>query len=177
MKLLLFAFISLPFMFATEWETFQSDEGNFQVEMPDLPAIETQVLSSKIGELFMHMYIHEGVEGVDENLIYMVNYTDYPEKVINSNMEEVALDNYFRGSIDGAVSNMEGTLVEEKKITVLGYQGREVVVNYLNGVAVVRMQTFLVNNRMYALQVITLAENDNNASQKRFFNSFELLQK
>ena len=33
----------------------------------------------------------------------------------------------------------------------------------------------LIKNRVYALQTIALTENDKNAAQNRFFNSFELL--
>ena len=70
---------------------------------------------------------------------------------------------------------MDGELKSEKEIEVLGNTGREVVIGYLSGEAIMRMQIIVVDNRMFTLQTIALAVNDDNEAQKRFFNSFELV--
>jgi hypothetical protein len=173
----IFVITILSFSFTTinDWEIFQYEKGNFRIEMPDLPTVSTQLLSSKIGELEMHLFMHEGEAGIDENILYMINYTDYPKNILNSTMEKAALDKFLRSSINGAVNNMDGELKSEKEIEVLGNTGREVVIGYLSGEAIMRMQIIVVDNRMFTLQTIALAVNDDNEAQKRFFNSFELV--
>ena len=173
----IFVITILSFSFTTinDWEIFQYEKGNFRIEMPDLPTVSTQLLSSKIGELEMHLFMHEGEAGIDENILYMINYTDYPKNILNSTMEKASLDKFLRSSINGAVNNMDGELKSEKEIEVLGNTGREVVIGYLSGEAIMRMQIIVVDNRMFTLQTIALAVNDDNEAQKRFFNSFELV--
>lgn len=174
--IIIISILSFAFTTVNDWETFEYDKGNFRIEMPNLPTVSTQLLSSKIGDLEMHLFMHEGEAGIDDNILYMLNYTDYPTDIINSEMDETALEKFFTGSVNGAVNNMEGELKSEKKIEILGNVGREIIINYLNGEAIMRMQIILVGNRMFTLQTIALAANDDNEAQKRFFNSFELIE-
>jgi hypothetical protein len=168
--------LSFAFTTVNNWEIFQYEKGNFRIEMPDLPTVSTQLLSSKIGDLEMHIFMHEGEAGIDDNILYMLNYTDYPETVVNADdMDEAAMKEFFTNSINGAVNNMDGELKAKKEIEVLGKPGREVTISYLNGDAIMRMQIILVKNRMYTLQTVSLAANDDNEAQKRFFNSLEFI--
>lgn len=162
----------------SDWEIFRFERGLFQIEMPELPAFSSQRLSTDLGELNMSIFMHEGEEGVDDNILYMISFTDYPTDKVNANkMDELALDEYYKGSVQTSVNNMNGKLLDEKTIDLFGHEGREIKVDYLDGQAIMRMQILLVENRMYAIQTIALAANDNNDDQKRFFNSFELLSK
>ncbi len=176
LTIVVIAIASLAFTVVTDWEIFQSEAGKFQIEMPDLPAVTAQLLTSDLGELEMNVFMHEGEEGIDENILYMVSYTDYPKDKINTTeMDKAALDVYYKGAVNGSVNNLDGKLVTEKTITIFGHEAREVKVDYMNGQAIMKMQILLIENRMYALQVIALAENEGNEAQNRFFNSFELL--
>ena len=159
-----------------DWELFRFDRGLFQIEMPDLPAFSSQELSTDIGNLTMSVFMHEGEEGVDENLFYMISFTDYPvDKVNAESMSKAALDEHYKNSLQSTVNNMDGVLIEEKEIELFGHEGRDIKISYFEGQMIMRMQTLLVKNRMYALQTVASADNDNNDSQRRFFNSFELL--
>lgn len=159
-----------------DWELFRFERGLFQIEMPELPAFSSQKLTTEIGELNMNIFMHEGEEGIDDNILYMISFTDYPADKINSEeMDETTLDEYYKGSVQGSVNNMNGKLLDEKNIELFGHEAREITIDYLEGQAIMRMQILLVKNRMYALQAIALTDNDKNEDQKRFFNSFELL--
>ena len=159
-----------------DWELFRFDRGLFQIEMPDLPAFSSQELSTNIGNLTMSVFMHEGEEGVDENLFYMISFTVYPADKVNAeSMSKAALDEHYKNSLQSTVNNMDGVLIEEKEIELFGHEGRDIKISYFEGQMIMRMQTLLVKNRMYALQTVASAGNDNNDSQRRFFNSFELL--
>ena len=170
------ASIAATTTYENDWQQFRFERGLFQIEMPELPAFSSQQLVTDVGELKMSIFMHEGEEGIDDNILYMISFTDYPADKVNTvEMDEAALDEYYKDSIQGSVNNMNGKLLDEKTIDLFGYKGREIIVDYLEGQAIMRMQILLVKNRMYAIQTIALAENDENDDQKRFFNSFELL--
>ena len=106
----------------------------------------------------------------------MITYIDYPEDQINSEtMDKAALVKFYNGSAEGSASSMNGRVTEETEVEVLGHEARNYTIDYLEGEAIMRMQIILIKNRVYALQTVALTENDKNADQNRFFNSFELL--
>lgn len=174
--ILLLAIFSLSFSVLNDWEIFQSEKGNFQIEMPELPAVSSQVLQTSLGDIKMNVFMHEGEADIDDNILYMLSYTDYPtEKVNAENMDKESLNKYYEDAVKGSVNNLDGVLKSEETIDIFGHEGRSITVNYMESKAIMKMQILLVKNRMYAIQVIALAENDNNESQNRFFNSFELI--
>ncbi|NJN78340.1 MAG: hypothetical protein HC803_08460 [Saprospiraceae bacterium] len=176
LPILLLVFTSFAFTTINDWEIFQSEAGKFQIEMPQLPAYVSKVLDTKNGELTMNAFMHEGEAEVDDNILYMISYIDYPEDQVNAeNMDKETLVKFYEGSAKGAASSMDGKITAEAEVEVFGYEGRNFRIDYLDGQAIMRMQVILVKNRIYALQTVALPDNDENAAQNRFFNSFELL--
>jgi hypothetical protein len=172
----LLTFTLLAFTTAPNWEIFQSEDGRFQIEMPELPAYTSKLLDTKDGTLELHAYMHESDSTIDDNIFYMISYIDYPEDQINSEaMDKETLVKFYNGSAEGAASSMNGRVTEETEVEVFGYEARNYTIDYLEGEAIMRMQVVLIKNRVYALQTIALTKNDKNAAQNRFFNSFELI--
>lgn len=68
---------------------------------------------------------------------------------------------------------MNGKLISETNISLDKYQGREIKIDFKNGLAIIKARFYLVNNTVYIIQTITKTENDNNKSM----NSFELKNK
>ena len=133
-----------------DWELFRFDRGLFQIEMPELPAFSSQRLTTDLGELNMSIFMHEGEKGVDDNILYMISFTDYPVDKINAaEMDETTLDEYYKGSVQTSVNNMQGKLLDEKTIDLFGHEGREIKVDYLDGQAIMRMQILLVKKHKY----------------------------
>jgi hypothetical protein len=176
LTIILLAFTLFAFTTVADWEIFQSEAGKFQIEMPELPAYTSQLLDTKGGALELHAYMHEGDSDVDDNILYMITYIDYLEDQINSEtMDKAALVKFYNSSAAGAASSMNGRVTEETEVEVLGHEARNYTIDYLEGEAIMRMQIVLIKNRVYALQTIALTQNDKNAAQNRFFNSFELV--
>jgi hypothetical protein len=169
---LTFLFISFGFTTASQWEIYEV--ADFKAKFPSKPTYETQVVNSAVGNLTMHIHMYDASNtGTDDNLVYGIISTEYPDSTIDSNDSEL-MSNMFRSAIDGAVSNVKGKLLSEKNISIGKYPGREIKVDYGDGVAFIRMRLYLVKNKMYILQTITLTEKDNNASINEFLNSFQL---
>jgi hypothetical protein len=86
------------------------------------------------------------------------------------------LPEFFRTSIDGAVKNVNGKLISEKVVALDGFPGREVKIDYGNGMAIIFLRMFLVNNKGYFVQTISQTGKEGNESAARFHKSFKLKQ-
>ena len=94
-----------------KWFVLESEQYGYKIEFPRKPSESPQVVNSAIGELKMNIFIYDASEtGKDDNLVYMVSYTEYPDTLINSENTEILAD-FFRNSIDGAVTNVHGKLL------------------------------------------------------------------
>ena len=155
-----------------DWQLFESTD--FQAFYPNLPSSQVKTVNSAVGELKMNIFMYDASNNEkDENLVYGIITTEYPDSIINSSNTEV-LQNFFRNSIDGAVNNVNGKLISESTIDIDGFPGREIKVNFRDGLAVIKMRMYLVNNKIFTLQTITKTENDLNKSIDKFMNSFKL---
>ena len=122
----------------------------------------------------IHMY-DASSSPKEDNLIYGCIETEYPDSLIQASKDESYISGLFRGGIDGAVNNVQGKLLSESIISIQGYPGREIKVDFKDGLAIIRMRFYMVKNKMYILQTITLTGKDPNPSINQFFNSFRLL--
>jgi len=154
-----------------DWYLFDSKE--FSIEFPKKPTASTQNVNSAIGELKMDMFMYDASNGGDDNVLYGLVTSVYPDSLVNSDKTEI-LSTFFRNSIDGAVKNVQGKLLTEKTIEINGFPGREIKVDYQNGLAIIKMRMYLVHNKMIFLQTITETAKDDNASALKFHNSFKL---
>ena len=157
------------------WYLLESEPLGYKIEFPKEPTENPQVVNSEIGELKMNIFMLDASKSrKDDNLVYMVNYTEYPDTLISSEKIDI-LDNFFRNSIDGAVRNVHGKLLSEKIIKINEYPGREIKIDFKDGMAVIRIRLYLVKNKLYMLQTITETKKDFNKSINRFMDSFELI--
>jgi hypothetical protein len=167
--LALFSFVKVE-----NWFLFTSDQFACQVEFPKEPKAQTQIINTELGELEMNLFIYDASNSEkDDNLVYLLSITEYPDTLINSKQTEIQ-DTFFRASIDGAVNNVGGELLSEKEITIDKYPGREIKIDFQNGRAIIIMRLYLVESKIYMLQTITETEKASNSSISRFMDSFEL---
>ncbi len=179
MKLLLAigvsALFSFGFLESPKWNKYISEEYGYRIEFPESPTEEQRTLVSEIGDLEMAMVIFDASETKsDENLIYIVNCTEYPDSTISSS-DPTFLEEFYRGSIDGAVESVHGKKISETKFKLDGYSGRKVRIDFQDGYAVITMKLLLADNKLYMLQTITETSKDFNKSISKFMDSFELL--
>jgi len=165
----------MSFVKPEKWFWLVSEEYGYKIEFPVEPEERPKVVNSEIGELKLNVFLYDAsLRGNDDNLVYMVNYIEYPEDEIHSDNTEILTD-LFRNSVEGAVINVNGELLSEKEIQLGQYPGRELRIDYKNGMAIIRMRMYLVENKMYMIQTITETNKEANNSITRFMDSFELI--
>ncbi len=157
----------------SDWIVIKPENGNCSILMPSQPTAQEKIINSEIGELEMKLFLLQPANGTDENKLYSLNFADYPAGTIHSDSTNLLKD-FFDNSRDKSVENVKGKLLSETIIKINGYPGRESRIDFKNGLAIIKQRTYLLKNRIYILQVITLTENSFNVSINKFLDSFKL---
>jgi len=150
----------------TPAKVFVSETGRFSAALPEDPIEDVQTLPTSAGDLEVHFFTLE-----KENAIYMVVYSDYPAEVVAQSSPTVMLD----GARDGAVSNVQGTLLNEEEITINDYPGRALKVRASDGQATVHSRVYLVDNRLYQVMVVIPGSADLPTEAEDFLDSFKVM--
>lgn len=159
---------------AQEWEVFQSYEGKFSILAPGEFVKKENPIKTDIGELKYVTYLLQDANKEADNLVYMISYCDYPNYTVHSDSTEFA-DEFFQTTIETAVESVKGTLSYSSKISLEDYPGRLWRVEYNEGQALIKTKAYLIENRYYSIQVITLKEKGFNLQIDKFLDSFSLL--
>ncbi|MEY8870044.1 hypothetical protein [Meridianimaribacter flavus] len=155
---------------AQDWQKYKSEDLAFIAYFPETPKRTVQQVETAVGTLDMHMVMCTPQQ--DDNVVYSTIKSDYPEEQFidaDDKYNTTVLD----GAVKGAVSNVNGSLIFDKKITFNGYPGRDVKIEIQGGFIYIRV--VLVTNSMYISQVICTPENDNNSKIERFLDGFEII--
>lgn len=152
---------------STPWTTFTIPDGKASALMPGRPRLQTQPMNVP-GAGFITLRLHL-LEAPGKDVGFALGYCDYPLHMMRGANIEMMLD----GARDGAVRNVNGTLVSENQINVQGNSGREIHATIPQGD--LRARFFIVGNRMYMLMAIEgRGESIPEADRTRFFDSFQL---
>lgn len=157
-----------------DWVDFKSH--GFSASFPKKPEADSQLINSPVGNLRFNSFMYDASEdSTDENLVYGAMTTVYPDALAKQIQDTPFIRGIFDGAVKGGINSVNGKLISQKDIQFQGYPGREVKIDFQNGLAVIRMRMYMVKNWMYTLQTITLTEKDENKSIYRFMNSFKLV--
>ena len=163
--------ISATTVFAQEWITYDSEEFNFSVNLPSEPQTMSQEVPTEVGDLTMNMFMVDASADVtSKNMVYMVIHTDYPKN--EDRPEESKVQNMLDGSVNGAVSNVNGKLIYAKNVELNGFPGREVKIEVTG--AFMYMNMYVKDSSLYAAQVVCMADKDENEDIGKFLGSLKL---
>ena len=158
------------------WEITVVKEGNFQVKFPVTPVIRVESSETVMGTIEHTTYLAEPEIGSDNNLSYAASFMAYPLNLINSRLiSKEQVDQFLRYTIDGMARSIGAKLVAEKDIAYGLFPGKEVSMDYQNGMADIKCRVYLVDNVLYTLKVTSPSKSDVNKSREYFLNSFKLI--
>lgn len=174
MKLLMtsiFLFVFTSTIIAQSWEDYKSEELAFIAEFPGTPQKTVQQLQTAVGELDMHM-VSYSTSNTNDNAFYGIIRSDYPKEEF-SDMSEEKIKSILDGAVNGAVSNVNGTLESDENVTLNGYPGRKIKIK-ASGMEMF-MNAYLVDNVMYIAQVIGMEGSVNTKNLNKFLEAFDII--
>jgi hypothetical protein len=145
---------------ATSWVVVAPEGGGFSVEMPGQPTFQTQVAQTALGPLELHLATLVDGEGA-----YFASWSDYPAGSITDPAASLI------GARDGAVTNINGTLVTDAPIERAGLPGHSLTATVAGGTY--QAEILLQGDRMFQMGVAS-SDNATGFDPERFFASFKL---
>ena len=155
------------------WEELKSIDGNFRILVPGKMEEKIDSIETDIGKLAYYTYYFQD-DTKAENLFYMLSYCDYPAYSVHSDSTEI-LPDFFEATLESAVGSVDGELLYSDDLNYLHFPGKVWRIDYLEGRAVIKTRAYLIGNRYYSMQIITLKERSLNSASEKFLGSFRLL--
>lgn len=174
------SFVSI--LFISNWSSVIAQNGNmvhyetkdYIISFPGKPKKMTQNMSTSGGQLLLNIAVYEpNALASDDNKVYIVMETDYPETLVHSDKTEI-LDKFFRDAIDGMVKKLNYKLIKETEGQIGKYPSRTIEIDYKDGLAIMKMKLILFKNKGIIIQTVTETKKYSNSSSDKFFDSFEL---
>jgi hypothetical protein len=142
-----------------EWQPFCSAMGQFAIDMPGTPKINSEIFST---QTIAHTYR----SSLKNKETYLLQYFDLDFRRSNNNIK-ITLNN----AVDFFVVGANAKLLQVRDISLGGYPGKEFEFQPLSSTESVGVgQVFLVETRVYGL-VATTPEPEN---AQKFLDSFRL---
>ncbi|MFZ0394833.1 MAG: hypothetical protein WCF17_10495 [Terracidiphilus sp.] len=149
------------FAAAQEWHTYSYPADGFSINAPAQPIASMQDVSGKDGTVEMHNYLLD----MGTAALYASMSADAMQP--NSDPEEA-----LKGAEQGAVNNLHGRLLSEKRIALGSYPGVEMEADSESAHFTARI--YIVRSRLY-LTLVVSAPGRPYPDAARFLDSFRLL--
>jgi 4-amino-4-deoxy-L-arabinose transferase-like glycosyltransferase len=150
------------------WQAFESEAGNFTVQIP--PDREFTETTQKVDIASVHIYDSFSEEGGS----YTIFYLDLPAELTT---DPNASQGLVESTRDGWLNIIQGTLMEERTISLGEHPGGEAIVEAsINDLPVkFKIRYYLVQNRYYQITVGIPKDRAFPAEMDAFLQSFALL--
>jgi len=159
----------------SDWITFESKDGSFTMAAPEEPEYLTKEITTSIGAMDVHSYmIAPNYEAENPNLMYLIEYYDYPEGTFPE--DSLDLKQFFYDQTAEATSyEIGGKLSYSSKSEVDGIDGMLYRCQYKDGTYVMKSRMFFVGDRFYHIKVYTEKAASLNDEMDWYLDSFKLL--
>ncbi len=156
-----------------EWKSYRNIDGMFKVLTRGAFQEKTIKAQTSIGEITTKTFIYQPTEQ-EENLVYMITYYDFPKHAVHSDSTELLKD-FFKTTIEQSAESVKGTVIYTNELEHQGYRAWQWRVNYAEGKVAIKTRAFLINNRFYSVQTVSLTDAPSNNTADFFMNSFKIL--
>jgi hypothetical protein len=157
------------------WKEQVQLEGKFRINAPGQLVEKVSKMKTTIGETAYHAFVFKPTEKNPENVFYIVNYVDYPQGTFHSDSTELIAE-FFKITIENSVTGVKGKLLYESDVQLGAHKGKIWRVGYNQGNVFIKSKCFLVGNRFYMIQTMTMKDKSMNLSADQFIDSFQVLE-
>ena len=157
-----------------KWKDVSPPNCSCTVQMPGEPTESKQTFDTEIGKVDAYMYILSADGG---KVAYLLGFNDYDKaKVKGANKQKM-----LEGAKNGAVTNVGGKLIGEKKVEVAGYPGLEIEVEVPakgpQPASKVFARIVIANNRLFQTLVVMPTATVKGLDVRKFLDSLKITYK
>lgn len=143
---------------------FKSPDNSFMVMLPKDVKEEKQAVNTQLGPI---EYVSYSAKAKHQE--FTIAYSDYPDSFVTATDPKVLLD----GSRDGAVRNIQGTLLSETIIDMNGRPGRELRIEGPQKI-ILKSRIYLVGKRLYQIMAVSQPDHSFDKKIDEVFSSFKI---
>lgn len=154
------------------WSSYTDPDSLFAIEAPGNVLIKEKSVLTGIHDLNVFTYYIKGIDE-DPNSLYLINVADYPSGTFPVDSSEL-VEEFLNESLESLQLNLRGKIDYRQPIhePAQGFLSR---ISQHDKDVVVKVKTFIFEDRFYTLQVFTPSDKSLNDSVDRFLHSFRLL--
>ena len=149
-----------------KFKPFTSKEGKFTVLMPGAPKEHKQVVKAAGMDIATTLYVSE----IDPTRAVIVSYNDFPAQNFNAAIADKVLD----AAANGVNAKAKGTVLSTKKIALGKHPGREVQIKLPEDKGLLKVDIYLVGNRLYQILAIGPESFVRSPQLDRYYKSFKV---
>ena len=157
------------------WKEQVQLEGKFRISAPGELVEKVSNMKTAIGETAYHAFVFKPTDKHPDNVFYIVNYVDYPQGTFHPDSTELIAE-FFKTTIENSVEGVKGKLLYESDVQLGVHKGKLWRVSYNRENVFIKSKCFLVGNRFYMIQTMTMKEKSMNLSADQFLDSFQVLE-
>lgn len=157
-----------------KWRKLKSTEGEFRVVIPGEWEHIHEQFGSKETPTTLHINKHEtNPADAAQNVVYKVSWADLNEHIDNE--DDNAVQDLFDEQIELAAKARKGGIpVSDVTTSYRGNPGSDIELSYANDEGKIFLRMFLVNNRLYILEVSGMETAISKDDLDRFFESLAI---
>lgn len=148
----------------SELKEFKSPDNSFTIMLPKDIKEEKQTVNTQLGPI---EYLSYNAKAKYQE--FVVAYSDYPDSLVAVSDPKTSLD----GARDGAVRNIQGTLLSETIIDMNGYPGRELRIEGPQKIILIS-RIYLVEKRLYQIMAVSKPDHSFDKKINEVLNSFKI---
>jgi hypothetical protein len=149
--------------------TFSPKDGGFEIKVPAEPRQSTKSFDTLLGKATLKLFSGK----INDMVFYTAGYTEFPKGLTGLGSTKDLLD----GGVAGSAKGVNGKVISQKTIKLGNVEGREAVIEALNGKLEIRVRVFVVKDRMYQVMTATAKANGGATEITDFLDSFKLTDK
>jgi hypothetical protein len=146
---------------------FSSPDNSFTIMLPKNVKEEKQTVNTQVGPIECLFYNAKA-----KYLDFTIACSEYPDSFVANKDPKILLD----GSRDGAIRNIQGTLLTETFIDINGHPGRDLRIEGPQK-AIIESRIYLVGKRLYQIMAISQPGHSFDKKIDEVFKSFKIRDK
>jgi hypothetical protein len=148
------------------WQTYAAPDGSFSVDLPGKPTVETtQAPVEGGGNTPMTLVSVKPTSST----AYMCSYVE------DENIGRRSADQVLESARDGSLRKTQGTVISQKRTTVLGYPALDMQAS-ARGNSLLDSRMIVADKRLYMIMAVATVQEDRDAKTvQRMVESFKII--
>lgn len=158
----------------SQWKRIEALDKSCTIYAPLQMTVRVDSVDTEIGEIMTVQHLLQQSTEFTPNFMFNLTYTRYPQGVISLDSTAI-IEDVLRTTFENSSLKLGGDLIYYSDIDYKDLPGKIWKIKYGDGQYMMKSKAFVDDDRLYLVQVASLAEFASNRAVDHFFDSFKVL--